>query len=196
MTRRRTVLALLVLASFTLLVGMMVEPTAHPDRSAADGKVAGEANRAISARLARPHRAPIRPESIDTRVVAIETRERSAGYFMTDPEMVGSVWGSQELATPKSTAPVNLSTARSPLSESTGERDDSRADSGVIVPATTFAGPTIDDDKTETGLRFIPPDPIGAAGPDHLVSVINVLVNFYRQDGTADLQDSLFDFEM
>ena len=150
------------------------------------------ANRVVSPRGARPTRPPVKPSGIETIAVRLQSKEKSALYTMTDPEAIGAVWGSQNSA-PKSTYRATASDQEDRIDVDSRVSPEASA-SGVATPVTSFSGPDIDDDKTETGLRFSPPDPIAAAGPGHLVDVINVLVNFYQEDGTADLQDSLFDF--
>lgn len=119
---------------------------------------------------------------------------------MTDPEMIGAVWGSQDSA-PKSTVRATASDQADRIGVDSRVSPEASA-SGFATPMASFPGPDIDDDKAETapidpkgeGFRFVPPDAIAAAGPGHLVDVINVLVGFYQEDGTADFQDSLFDF--
>lgn len=44
------------------------------------------------------------------------------------------------------------------------------------------------------GFAFIPADPIAAAGPNHVVSVVNTVIQFLQKDGTVDFTDSLADF--
>ncbi len=44
------------------------------------------------------------------------------------------------------------------------------------------------------GFLFIPPDPIGAAGPEHLVNVVNTYLQAWEKDGTLDFELSLADF--
>lgn len=51
-----------------------------------------------------------------------------------------------------------------------------------------------DDNGSETGFVFIPPDPIGVAGPNHLVAVVNVMIDWYLKDGTRQFRDALQDF--
>ena len=52
-----------------------------------------------------------------------------------------------------------------------------------------FEGININDDATNTGgFLFIPPDPIGAAGPNHLVSIVNTSIEWHTKAGA--LQNS------
>ena len=189
--------ATLILLTVALNRWSAVAVSDTQDQIAPTPAISSTANRGTTARRARPSLPPIASEAIDTVVVPLESKAASARYSMTDPELVGSIWGSQKLSTPKALPARGGSTA---LGTETAAIAQPGSESGASVAQTSFAGPTIDDDKAETapiappGLRFIPPDPIGAAGPDHLVDVINVLVNFYQQDGTMDFQDSLYDF--
>ncbi len=45
-----------------------------------------------------------------------------------------------------------------------------------------------------TGFLFIPADPHGAAGPNHVVNVFNTSIEFYQTDGTANGSQSLQSF--
>jgi hypothetical protein len=59
----------------------------------------------------------------------------------------------------------------------------------------SFESTEFDDNGPNTGgYRFIPPDPIGAAGPDHLVNVVNVTVRFHQKSGVLQFDDSLANF--
>ncbi|MEE8339651.1 MAG: hypothetical protein V3R56_05865 [Xanthomonadales bacterium] len=58
-----------------------------------------------------------------------------------------------------------------------------------------FDGTGWGDNGTETGFVFIPPDPHAAAGPDHLVSVVNVMIQIRdKYTGASLFLDSLQDF--
>ena len=61
------------------------------------------------------------------------------------------------------------------------------------VPATLLSGfPTVsaDDNEATTGARVNPPDTHGAAGPNHLVEVVNTTLAWYLKDGTRQsIQD-------
>ena len=65
--------------------------------------------------------------------------------------------------------------------------------SGQAAPASTVDFDSLDFDDNSAnsgGFLFIPPDPIGAAGPDHLVSVVNVSIQFHTKAG-AGLLDAV-----
>jgi len=57
------------------------------------------------------------------------------------------------------------------------------------LPQNTFEGINIDDNAEVTGFLIIPPDPIAAAGPSHIVSVVNSSIEWYNKSGV--LQQSL-----
>jgi hypothetical protein len=60
---------------------------------------------------------------------------------------------------------------------------------------TGFLSTDFDDNGAVTGgFRFIPPDSHAAAGPDHVVNVVNVTVTFHQKDGAIDYQESLKTF--
>ncbi len=66
---------------------------------------------------------------------------------------------------------------------------------GAPTPASTFDSTDFDTNATHTGGNvFIPPDPIAAAGPDHLVNVTNVTIRFHQKNGTLDYDDSINSF--
>lgn len=50
---------------------------------------------------------------------------------------------------------------------------------------TSFAGPDFDDNTTLNGFTRIPPDPIGAVGPSHLVETVNEIITFRNKSGTV-----------
>jgi hypothetical protein len=66
-----------------------------------------------------------------------------------------------------------------------------------LAPAigTAFEGFNFDDNGTETGgWAFIPPDPMGAAGTDRLIAVVNVMIEARNKTGTLLWRDALKDF--
>ncbi|MFC2043981.1 hypothetical protein ACFLT8_02090, partial [Chloroflexota bacterium] len=60
----------------------------------------------------------------------------------------------------------------------------------------SFLGFDFDDNSVENGAYFIPPDPIGAAGTDRLVAVVNTMIEARDKIGTPTplWRDSLHDF--
>ncbi len=72
------------------------------------------------------------------------------------------------------------------------EADHVRTDRTVDV---VFDGPNFDDNSDETGgWVFIPPDPNGAAGPNILVGVVNVMIEARSKTGVLVWRDALQDF--
>ena len=57
-----------------------------------------------------------------------------------------------------------------------------------------FDGPSFDDNGTETGRLFVPPDPIAAAGPAHVVAVVNAMIEWRTKQGVFQFRDALQDF--
>jgi hypothetical protein len=64
--------------------------------------------------------------------------------------------------------------------------------SGVVGPS--FEGFGYDDNFTENGFRTVPPDPIGAAGPDRLLAVVNTMIEARTKAGALLYRDALKDF--
>ena len=59
----------------------------------------------------------------------------------------------------------------------------------------TFEGFDFDDNATENdGFVFVPPDPIGAAGTDRVIGVVNTMIEAHDKTGTLLWRDALADF--
>ena len=82
---------------------------------------------------------------------------------------------------------------QSPKHELSIESFAAMASSGITM-TTTFEGFGFDDNRTETGFLFIPPDPMGAAGRDRVVAVVNTMIEARDKEGTLLWRDSLRDF--
>jgi hypothetical protein len=67
-------------------------------------------------------------------------------------------------------------------------------DPAGFIPGIGFLAYNFDDNLVETGVPFIPPDPCGAAGPDRLISVVNVGIECRDKVGNLIFRDSLRDF--
>ncbi len=75
-----------------------------------------------------------------------------------------------------------------------GSPTDGRGDK-TFFPGVSFLGYNFDDNATENnGFLFIPPDPMGAAGPDRLIGVVNTGLECRTKTGTLLYRDSLKDF--
>ena len=59
---------------------------------------------------------------------------------------------------------------------------------------TDFDAANFDTNVTNTGRLVIPPDPYGAAGPKHLVNVVNVSIEWYNKGGVQQNSQSLQSF--
>ncbi len=69
-------------------------------------------------------------------------------------------------------------------------------DSPAPLPQNTFEGIDFDENADLTGFFIIPPDPIAAAGPDHIVSVVNSSIEWHGKTGglqaSLSLEDGFF----
>ena len=64
-----------------------------------------------------------------------------------------------------------------------------------VSSSSNFNSISFNDNALETGgYVFIPPDSHAAAGPDHVVNVVNAAVAFHTKDGSQIFRDSLKDF--
>jgi hypothetical protein len=61
------------------------------------------------------------------------------------------------------------------------------------APLNTFEGIDLNENADLTGLLIIPPDPIAAAGPDHIVSAVNSSIEWYTKAGVLQASRSLED---
>ncbi|NIP70997.1 MAG: hypothetical protein GTO04_18060, partial [Planctomycetales bacterium] len=66
----------------------------------------------------------------------------------------------------------------------------------VLAPplSSTIEAANFNTNSTHTGFFFIPPDPIAAAGPNHVVNVVNVTVEWYTKAGVQQNSQSLASF--
>ena len=93
--------------------------------------------------------------------------------------------------------PVPEKENQSPVNEA--KQDGKEPEQGAYLGPTaglrfSFDSTVFDDNVTTTGSVFIPPDSHGAAGPSHLVNVVNTTIRFHAKDGTLQFQDSLANF--
>ena len=58
----------------------------------------------------------------------------------------------------------------------------------------TFESINFNDNVTLSGYYYIPPDPIAAASPNHIVAVVNSAIEWYDKTGTRQYRQSLEDF--
>ena len=71
-----------------------------------------------------------------------------------------------------------------------------RDSGGRVLPLlTTFEGINFDENgANNNGVLSIPPDPIAAAGPNHVVSVVNRSIEWHTKDGVQQNSQSLESF--
>lgn len=156
--------------------------------------------------VAKPSAEEAKPES---RVVDPERRFRPAVPTGLEVKAVEAVVSEKRLEYHITRKPGDhkLRLAEIPTIASKGRKKTLPRLTGKVGPATTpVGGPTqrvlsdnfdstnFDDNITTTGSVFIPPDSSAAAGPDHLVNVVNTTIRFHQKDGTLDLQTSLANF--
>ncbi|HKQ47634.1 MAG TPA: immunoglobulin domain-containing protein [Phycisphaerae bacterium] len=74
-----------------------------------------------------------------------------------------------------------------PISDSSGDSQ-TREDPDLRAPPLTnsFEGINFEEDGANTDFLHIPPDPCGAAGPNHVVSVVNCSIEWYTKDGSLE----------
>jgi hypothetical protein len=60
-------------------------------------------------------------------------------------------------------------------------------DLAAPAPLNTFEGINMDQNDDLVGGLIIPPDPIAAAGPDHIVAVVNSSIEWYTKSGTLQI---------
>ncbi len=81
------------------------------------------------------------------------------------------------------------------VGQGTGTSGNAEAPAPLAPPiGTTIEGLDFDDNNTLTGFVFVPPDPIAASGPGHVVSVDNVAIEWYTKAGVQQYSQSLQTF--
>ena len=68
-------------------------------------------------------------------------------------------------------------------------------ESTAPLPPHTFEGIDIDTNNDLTGFLIIPPDPIAAAGPEHIVSIVNSSIEWYSKSGMLRFSRPLGDID-
>ncbi len=158
---------------------------------------AGEAP--ASRRLGEPVIAPLPPNLIDGYAVPAIVSEPAANYVTPPDSRIPAGLAPTEMPTPKRPGPRPRAIVE-PDSSIGGGQTQYDAGGGQdqygagrfrggppASPAfiSTFDSLDFDDNVFNTGSVFIPPDSSGAAGPDHVVSVTNVSIQFHAKDGTV-----------
>lgn len=142
-------------------------------------------------RPARPTVPPRLPPALQARAVPTWIR-RPAVHAVVSPTTAAlaaslrpAAWPVPSLA-PLHPAPTGATTASAPVS--------GLSISSTTGPVVDFDSFNFDDNPRLLGVRAIPPDSTAAAGPNHVVDLVNILLRFHQKDGTLDLEDSLQNF--
>ena len=165
-----------------------------PESAAAGGTGEGP----VSWWLGAPEAAPQPPDSIVGVAVEALVSEPPVNYVAPPASYVPAGLAPTEMPTPKRPRPRAMAIveagagAATSGSEGAAIGDGTSGGAGSIQrggPTTppflsTFGSLAFDDNSANIGGLFIPPDPIGAAGPDHVVSVTNVSIQFHTKTGT------------
>ncbi len=144
--------------------------------------------------------APVQPDGIDAVYLTALVDEVAADY-VTPPEADHA----PEMRLSEVPTPSVASEFGQGIGYFLGEAasDSRNEESGFQLPppipgapalTSSFGSTDFDTNVTHTGFGFIPPDPMGAAGPSHLVNVVNVTVRFHQKNGTLDFDSSLANF--
>jgi len=150
---------------------------------------AGEA-RAVSFPPGADTPVPLRPRDLRTVVVRSTVRQPAARYRVQP-----SAHAPFRLPEPAGPAAARPRGAGFAAGAATGGAVSSAALTAPASLDVVFESTRFDDNAVNTGGRlFIPADPIGAAGPDHVISVTNVTVRFHEKDGTTTFDAALSDF--
>ncbi len=141
---------------------------------------------------------PAPPEGIIGIAVPAIVSEPLAIYRAAEGQRSSEEPWLTEIPTPKSRQPRPTARVHPESDDDASETAETSKDLDLDEPAPLAPAAAVDfDSLTFTdnsanagGFLFIPPDPIGAAGPDHVVNVVNVSIQFHTKDGTP-LLDSV-----
>ncbi len=141
---------------------------------------------------------PAPPEGIIGIAVPAIVSEPAAVYQTPPGEVPPEELVMTEIPRPRRREPRPMARVGTESGEVASEATGTGADLGLEksaarAPALTASFDSLDFDGNSPntgGSVFIPPDPIAAAGPDHLVNVVNVSIQFHTKDGTP-LLDSV-----
>lgn len=181
----------LALFSVALAVGLGLVLSGHETDSPQPG--------IESSHTTRPARLPLRASgaprafigSVEGVPVKADVREPGAQYQVSQPDLLSFI---QVIDSPGRSEPRTAPPERSEASV-----ESSIAGSRAPLPNaptlfTSFEGPDFDDNPIVNGEGRIPPDPIGAVGQNHVVDIINEIIEIRQKDGTLDSQGDLDGF--
>ncbi len=139
---------------------------------------------------------PLTPEGVMTNAVPAVESPRAARYVVHETSRSAEI---ELFELP--VAGAGSSGLGSPWDGETGAFPGTEGDAGapsrrsLRAPVSGFESTDFDDNiGTTGGFIFIPPDSHAAAGPDHVVNVVNVTVSFHTKDGTQVFESSLASF--
>ena len=157
-----------------------------------------------------------KPRNVRCLSLQVESLEERLPLSATLGSDGSECWDSREAPTSLDSVPFNLPAGRPiltpgglepvpsylPTEEQFARRPRIKTPQGLDVPQdplapttqTTIEGINFEQDGNTGGFVFIPPDPSGASGPNHVVSVVNVSLQFHQKNGTKDFSSSLRSF--
>lgn len=137
------------------------------------------------------------PSAVRTVVVPSKVVERPARYVQRNPEVGRGLTAAEEPEPEEhegEEVPVEIGWAppQPAFDPPAAERAAGPSTQGVV---TTFNAAEFDTNGTYNGgYLFIPPDNHAAAGPNHVIDVVNCLIEVYNKSGSRQLISSLASF--
>ena len=190
--------AVLGIAALISLTDVRVEAQSEPPAKVSEsGELANPDSRRVD--LA-PTKAPATPPGITSKAVEAVVKEVQPRLLKAAPPPPGLVLTDPPVPAREGPRPLSASVGDEWVTELIEEGlTPEQADKlSPFLPAkslvATFDSTDFDTNATNAGSVFIPPDPHGAAGPNHVVNAANVSLRFHQKDGTLDFDDSLANF--
>ncbi len=146
----------------------------------------------VPADLPENHGAELdRSDSFFNIAVPVTVEEKQA-FYVTSPDSKHD-----EITHFEAPKTKNMKAVKSlPVSEAAGYNEDEPKDFENQTKSTqsTIEAVDFNDNAVLTGFFNIPADSHAAAGPNHVLNVVNTSIQIFQKDGTLDFQDSLSDF--
>ena len=168
-----------ILFAGALIVSLVTIPTAYKKESGTPAVGARPVRLRVEADTAR-----VEPEAITIQGHQVEasSREWTAPPTIHQPELLSLIRvtdppGREKSASEPSADNRNSLTAPFATPSSANLASDAQLES-------SFLGADFDDNPIVNGEGRVPPDPILAAGPSHLVEMVNEIIGFRTKDGT------------
>lgn len=130
----------------------------------------------MSQRLHRRRR--LRAERLETRCLLNGDSSFTVGIVPPEPLRPSAGSAAQDLPGAAAAAPA-------------GKGSDGEVSIQASALLTSFAGTDFDTEFTNANQYHIPPDPMGAAGPNHVVSVTNASIEYFTKTGTKQFTKGL-----